>query len=112
MFAQGLAAEIQAAGGIVTAQDLEQAQPSIKQPITTKVRNLLFPRLQLQHVLTCSMPVPQHHTIFMICYAGSSQEALWVGSSNSDSTALMLNHHAHNVVYANMHAVSILFKDR
>ncbi|KAL3136319.1 hypothetical protein ABBQ38_005583 [Trebouxia sp. C0009 RCD-2024] len=34
---QVLAAEIQAAGGIVSAQDLEEAQPSIKQPITTKV---------------------------------------------------------------------------
>ena len=34
---QLLAAEIQAAGGIVTAQDLAQAQPSIKQPVTSKV---------------------------------------------------------------------------
>ena len=41
---QVLAAEIQAAGGIVTAQDLVQAQPSIKQPIITKVcySNCLF----------------------------------------------------------------------
>lgn len=37
--AQVLAAEIQGAGGVVTAQDLEQAQPNIKRPITTKVRN-------------------------------------------------------------------------
>ena len=34
---QALAAEVRAAGGIMTAQDLAQAQPSIKQPVTTKV---------------------------------------------------------------------------
>ena len=34
---QVLAEEIRAAGGIVTAQDLELAQPGMKQPITTKV---------------------------------------------------------------------------
>ena len=38
-FVQTLAGEIQAAGGIVTAQDLLSAQPVVKQPITAQVCN-------------------------------------------------------------------------
>ena len=34
---QALAEDIQAAGGIVTAQDLQDAQPTVKQPLTAKV---------------------------------------------------------------------------
>ncbi len=36
---QTLAGEIQAAGGIVTAQDLLSAQPIVKQPISAQVQN-------------------------------------------------------------------------
>ena len=61
---QDLAAEIRAAGGIMTAQDLLEAQPSVKQPITAQVctactastRSLSLAR-SLAHSLTHSLPV-------------------------------------------------------
>ena len=34
---QALARDMQAAGGIVSAQDLRDAQPTVKQPLTAKV---------------------------------------------------------------------------
>ena len=49
--ADDLAAEIKAAGGIVTAQDLRDAAPLLKEPLTIKVRYTspfyLSSRLQL-----------------------------------------------------------------
>ena len=46
---QTLAGEIQAAGGIVTAQDLLSAQPVVTQPITAQVQNAK-PMLPLKYM--------------------------------------------------------------
>ena len=49
--ADDLAAEIKAAGGIVTAQDLRDAAPLLKEPLTIQVNHIsphnVSPRLQL-----------------------------------------------------------------
>ncbi len=50
---QVLAAEIVAAGGIMTAQDLVDAQPTVKQPITAQVTTPLH---TLPVVSACASP--------------------------------------------------------
>ena len=69
---QDLAAEIQAAGGIVTAEDLVGAQPTVKQPITAQV---------VLHPLHPPPPSPFKYTASSVCrpihLIPGLEKALW-----------------------------------
>lgn len=68
-----LAAEIKAAGGIVTADDLRNASPSMKEPLTIQVSAASRKASSLQDIL------PQMCTYLVLCIAWGhdSQPLRW-----------------------------------